>query len=206
MLLYGTGHGTFRLGGYLTAGSQPSAIVYGAVLSPGNYDPFQSMVVANKGSADVVQIEADYFGESSATLANVSKLGTGTYHVVANYSGGGDWDPASSNTVTLTSYLQSATALTLSASTVTAATHVTLTGRVTANGHPVTSGVVRFCNAAAASCVGSAWYGTASLNGSGVATLTRTFAAGTYHIDGRFPATSTDTKSTSAAKTLIVNP
>ena len=152
------------------------------------------------------QKELSYYGQSSASLTHVSHIGTGTYSVVADYSGGGDWNPGNSSAVHLTSYLQSVTSLTLSVSTVKAGKQVTLTGKVTAHGHPVTSGVVHFCSSSSPSCSGSAAYGPANLNSSGIAVLKRTFTAGTYHINARLTATGTDTASTSATKTLTVTP
>jgi hypothetical protein len=204
MLLYGTGTGHFHLGGYLTTGSQPSSVGIGHLFSPETYDPDASLVIADKGSSKLEQTELSYYGQSSASLAHVSQIGTGTYSVVADYGGGGDWDPGNSSAVHLTSYLQSVTSLTLSVSTVKAGKQVTLTGKVTAHGHPVTSGVVHFCSASSPSCSGSAAYGPANLNSSGIAVLKRTFTAGTYHINARLTATSTDTASTSTTKTLTV--
>jgi FG-GAP-like repeat/Bacterial Ig-like domain (group 3) len=206
MLLYGTGTGHFHLGGYLPTSSQPSSIGVGYVFSPETYDPDASLVIADRGSSIVEEKELSYYGQSSASLSHVSHTGTGTYSVVAEYSGGGDWDPGNSSPVHLTSYLKSTTVFTLSASTVAAGKQVTLTGKVTANGKPVTSGVVHFCSASSATCSGSAAYGPANVNSSGVAVLKRTFKAGTYHINARFTATGTDTGSTSSMKTLKVTP
>ncbi len=206
MLLNGTGQGRFHSGGYLYTGSQPSAIAIGNFLGPETYDPFPAIVVADKGSSALDEWLLSYYGQAVATLSNVSQIGTGTYSVVANYSGGGDWQSDSSSPVSLTSYLASSTTLAISANTVTAGTPVTLTARVMANGSPVTSGRIRFCDAQAASCAGAAWFGSASPNGSGVAVLTHKFLSGTHHVNATFVATDTDTKSTSNAVTLTVSP
>jgi hypothetical protein len=206
MLLYGTGTGHFHLGGYLTTHSQPSSIGVGYLFAPDTYDPDASLVIADKGSSELEERELYYYGQSSASLSHVSKTGTGTYSAAAEYLGGGDWDPGNSSTINLKSYLQSVTSFTLSASTVITGHTVTLTGKVTANGQPVTSGVVHFCSASSPTCSGSAAYGPANVNSSGVAVLKRTFNVGTYHINARFTATGTDTGSTSATKTLTVKP
>jgi FG-GAP-like repeat/Bacterial Ig-like domain (group 3) len=206
MLLYGTGQGRFHLGGYLSTGSKPSAIGIGNFMGPSTYEPFPEIVVADKGSSIIEEWQLSYYGQASATLNNVSQIGTGYYTVAAQYSGGGDWDPANSSEIALASYLASSTTLALSASTVTAGTAVKLTAKVTANGSPVSNGIVRFCDAQAATCTGAAWFGSASLNGSGVAAITRTFAIGTHHVNARFIATGTDAKSTSSGKTLTVTP
>jgi len=206
MLLYGTGTGHFHLGGYLTTGSQPSGIGIGYLFSPETYDSDPSLVIADKGSSSVEEKELVYYGQSSASLPHVSHVGTGTYAVVAEYGGDDNWDPGNSPTVHLTSYLQSVTSFTLSASTVKAGKEVTLTGKVTANGHPVTSGVVHFCLASSPTCSGSAAKGPANVNSSGVAVLKRTFTAGTYILNARFTQTGTDTGSTSTPKTLTVTP
>ena len=200
------GKGRFHFGGYLTTGSQPSAIGIGAFLGPQTYDPFPAIVVADKGSSALEEWQLNYYGQASATLSPVSQIWTGSYSVVADYSGGGDWDADTSSAVSLTSYLASNTTLALSTGTVTAGTPVTLTARVMANGSPVTSGRVRFCDAQVASCAGAAWFGSASVNGSGVAVLTRTFATGTHQVSATFLATDTDAKSRSNAQTLTVSP
>jgi hypothetical protein len=206
MLLYGTGTGHFHLGGYLPTSSQPSAIGIAGILGPETYDPFPALVIADKGSSMVEQKQLSYYGQSSATLSHVSHIGTGTYSVVADYLGGGDWNPGNSSAIHLTSYLQSVTSFTISPTTVKAGKEVTLTGKVTASGHPVTKGVVHFCLASSPTCSGSAAKGPADVNSSGIGVLKRTFTAGTYVLNARFTETGTDTGSTSTTKTLTVTP
>jgi hypothetical protein len=97
------------------------------------------------------------------------------------------------------------TTLTLSATTVTSplTLPVTLSATVTANGTPLTTGSITFCDAAAPECLNTAIVGTGQLNGSS-ASIKITPAIGVHTYKAIFNGTAADATSTSAAQTLTV--
>jgi len=96
------------------------------------------------------------------------------------------------------------TTLTLSSATVSAGTAVTLTAHVAAGTTAVTPGILLFCNAAAASCTGTAVLATAVLNSQGSAARTLLLPAGNYSIRASFQGTTPYAASSSAAESLTV--
>jgi sugar lactone lactonase YvrE len=83
-------------------------------------------------------------------------------------------------------------------------TAVTLTATVTANGAPVTPGLVTFCDATAAICDNSAVLGTAQLTTAGTATLKFVPGIGTHTYNAIFAGTNNEDTSTSAVQALTV--
>ena len=96
------------------------------------------------------------------------------------------------------------TTLTLSSNSVTAGTVVTFTAAVS-NGSPVTTGLVTFCDAAAAFCLNGAMLGTAQLTPSGTAVIKFRPGIGSHTYKAVFKGTTTDLPSTSSTQTLTVS-
>ncbi len=97
-----------------------------------------------------------------------------------------------------------ATALTLSATSVNAGTAVTLTAHVTSGSTAVAPGILLFCNAAYAACTGPAVLATAVLNAQGTAARTLMLPAGSYSILASFQGTAPYAASASAPQSLTV--
>jgi N-acetylneuraminic acid mutarotase len=82
---------------------------------------------------------------------------------------------------------------------------VNLTATVTSNGSPVTPGIVTFCDAAYASCVGQGLIGIAQTNSKGVATFPMRFGAGAHQVVARFQVQSTLAASVSPVTAISIN-
>jgi hypothetical protein len=95
------------------------------------------------------------------------------------------------------------TTLTLSSNSVTAGTVVTFTAAVS-NGSPVVTGLVTFCDAAAAFCLNGAMLGTAQLTPSGTAVIKFRPGIGSHTYKAVFSGTTTDLPSTSTTQSLTV--
>ena len=99
--------------------------------------------------------------------------------------------------------VSSTTTLVLSSPTVASPAAVTLTATVAAGGAPVTTGLVTFCDAAAAVCQNTAIVGSAQLNGA-AATIKITPAIGVRTYKAIFAGTAAAASSTSSTQTLTV--
>ncbi len=140
-----------------------------------------------------------------ATLTNgtasyaTSALSTGSHSITASYSGDSNFT-ASVSTALSQVVQKSATTTTLSAAPGTANVNqsVALTATVAPGNSGVPTGTVSFLD-------GATQIGTASLNGSGVATLsTSTLAAGTHSITAVYGGDSNFNGSTSTASSVVV--
>jgi hypothetical protein len=87
----------------------------------------------------------------------------------------------------------STTTLSVSPASAAAGSVFTLTATVSSDGNPVSSGLVLFCNTSAAHCIDSGVLGAVWVTRSGIATLRRTFPAGTTNVQAVFQGTSTRT-------------
>jgi hypothetical protein len=131
----------------------------------------------------------------TATLTTTS-LPIGANQLSASYGGDAYFLPATSAQVPFTvtyppNLKQTSTTLALlaggqAATSVPRTSKVNLTATVTSGGAPVSPGIVAFCDAAYASCVGQGLIGTAQTNAQGVATLPMRFGAGTHQVEATF--------------------
>ena len=103
-------------------------------------------------------------------------------------------------------WAQSSSTTTLAASATSLAwpTPVTLTAAVSAAGKAVSPGLIKFCNASAASCQGTALLGQAQLGSSGTASIKLVPAIGSHSIKAVFAGTKPDATSSSTAETVTV--
>ena len=134
-----------------------------------------------------------------ATLATAS-LATGIHSLTAQYAGNATYFSSTSAVVSVTvSNQASTTSLTASPNPVTAGQTLTLTAAVQGTGSTTPGGTVNFMS-------GSTLMGTATLNSSGVATLTTTsLAAGTYSLTALYSGDANFVSSTSTAVSVTVN-
>ena len=136
-----------------------------------------------------------------ATLSTAS-LPAGTYSLIAQYVGnssfGASKSAATAVTVTASTAATTRTSLVASPNTVPTGQTLNLVATVSASGTASLSGTVNFMN-------GSTVLGSASVNASGVATLsTASLPAGTYSLTARFVGNSSFGASTSAAASVTV--
>ena len=145
-------------------------------------------------------------GAGAAILTGVTLSGAGTHTITANYAGVSGAFAASSNTtaIVITALASAVTLNVAPGSSVVAGAAATLTATVVANGAPVTTGTVLFCNATAPQCVGEAVYGSAQLTSAGTAVIKLTLGAGTYSIVAEFQATNSTVAGASAPHPLTV--
>lgn len=99
----------------------------------------------------------------------------------------------------------STTTLTASATTVAWPAAITLTATVQSGGVSVSPGLVKFCNASAASCQGSALLAQAQLTSNGKASTTVALGFGPHSIEALFVGTHAVASSTSSAQTVTLN-
>ena len=176
-----------------TAGQ--SVTLTATVAKTGSSVPTGSINFMN-GSVSLGQASLD--NEGTATLA-LSWLSVGSYQVIASYSGDSNYSSGESGSVPL-QVLSSTTAnLTAAPNPVSAGQTLTLTATLTGDGSVWPTGTVSFLS-------GSTLLGTATLNSSGVATLTTTsLAAGIYSLTVQYAGDSNFLSSTSAAVSVTVN-
>ena len=148
------------------------------------------------GSDSLGQASLDSTGE--ATLV-ISTLPVGSYAVVAAYSGDSNYPSGESGVVPLQVLSATTTSLAASPNPVTSGQALTLTATVQGSGSTAPAGTVSFLN-------GSTPLGTATLNASGVATLSNSsLAAGTYSLTAQYSGNASFLSSTSAAVPVTVN-
>jgi hypothetical protein len=142
--------------------------------------------------------QASLDSEGSATLV-LSWLSVGSYKVIAAYSGNSNYPAGESGYVPLQVLSTTTASLTASPNPVATGQTLTLTAAVQGSGSTAPAGTVSFLS-------GSALLGTATLNSSGVATLTTTSpAAGTYSLTAQYSGNANFLSSTSAAVSVTVN-
>jgi hypothetical protein len=149
------------------------------------------------GSASLGQ--ASLNGEGTATLV-VPSPSAGSYEVTASYSGDSNYPASVSREISLE--IQSATTTILAASPnpVASGQPLALTATVAAGGGAAPSGTVNFLN-------GAKVLGTATLNASGIATLsTSALAAGTYSLTAQYVGNASSLASNSSAVSVTVTP
>ena len=137
-------------------------------------------------------------GNGVATFS-YNSLPAGSYCIVASYSGDTNNSPSNSSPCTSVTVSAIPTTTTLAPSivgTVPVGQAVTLTATVTPASGATPTGTVTFTSN------GNNALGTASLNSSGIATLTISPAVGSYSIVASYAGSTTDAASTSAAITL----
>jgi hypothetical protein len=134
-----------------------------------------------------------------ATLSTTS-LAAGSYSLTAQYSGNASFLSSNSAAVPVTvNALSTTTSLIASPNPVTAGQALALTATVSGSGTSTPTGTVNFLN-------GSTVLGTATLNASGVATLsTASLAAGSYSLTAQYTGNASFLLSTSAAVPVTVN-
>jgi len=142
--------------------------------------------------------QASLDSEGTATLV-LSWLSVGSYKVIAAYSGNSNYAAGESGYVPLQVLDTTTTSLVASPNPVTAGQALVLTATVEGVGDTSPAGTVSFLN-------GSTPLGTATLNASGVATLsTASLAAGTYSLTAQYTGNASFLSSTSAAVPVTVN-
>jgi len=147
------------------------------------------------GSASLGEASLD--SEGTATLA-LSWLPVGSYELTAAYSGDSNYATGESGSVPLQVLSPTTASLTASPNPVSAGQTLTLTATLTGDGSVWPAGTVSFLS-------GSALLGSATLNSSGVATLTTTsLAAGTYSLSVQYAGGSNFLSSTSATVSVTV--
>jgi hypothetical protein len=134
-----------------------------------------------------------------ATLTTIS-LAAGTYSVTAQYAGNPTFISSTSSAVSVTVNAQATTtSLTASPNQVTTGQNLILTAIVQGTGSTAPGGTVRFMS-------GFMLLGTATLNSSGVATLTiMRLAPGTYCLTAQYAGNVNFLSSTSAAVSVTVS-
>jgi hypothetical protein len=139
---------------------------------------------------------------SGVATLTITTLAVGTYSLTAQYSGDAIFLSSTSAPVSATVSGQATmttTSLTASPNPVTSGQTLTLTAAVQGSGSAAPSGTVNFLN-------GSVLLGTATLNSSGVATLTtNSLAAETYSLSAQYSGDAIFLSSTSAALSVTVN-
>ncbi|MGA7158713.1 MAG: Ig-like domain-containing protein [Acidobacteriaceae bacterium] len=142
--------------------------------------------------------QASLNGSGTATL-NLSTLAAGSYSIVASYSGDSHYLLGQSPAASLRVLSNTTTTLMASPTSVTAGQPLSLTATISANGSASFSGTVNFLN-------GSTVLGSATVNSSGVATLsTSSLSAGTYNLVAQYLGSTSLAASTSAATQVTVN-
>jgi len=137
----------------------------------------------------------------TATLT-VSDLAASTYSITADYGGNSSYDAANSSAVSLqvnsaSSAKSTTTTLAASSTSITTGQQLTLTATVRASGATPTGSVLFH--------LGSSVLGTATLNQSGVATLsTSSLKAGTHYLSAKYLGTSSFKVSYSAVVLVTV--
>jgi hypothetical protein len=160
----------------LTATVTTSSTLTGTILPSGTVNFLNGTTVV--GSAKL---------SAKGVAIYTGMLASGTYNITASYAGDAGFNPsasATSSTLTITSALATTTAVTASPASVTYGTAATLTATVAAGAAPATSGTVTFTS-------GSVTFGTATVNASGVATLSVTPAIGIYSVVANYAGTVT---------------
>jgi hypothetical protein len=148
------------------------------------------------GSVSLGQASLDSAGTATLTL---SSLSAGSYAVVGSYSGDSHYPAGESGVVSLQVLSTTETTLVASPNAVTAGQALDLTATVGASATTAPSGMISFMN-------GSTVLGTATLNSSGVATLSITsLTVGTYSLTAQYSSTASFLASTSAAASVTVN-
>lgn len=148
------------------------------------------------GSTSLGQASLDSAGTATLTL---SSLPAGTYAVVGSYSGDSHYGSGKSAVASLQVLSSTNVNLTATPNPVTAGQALNLVATLSTGGASPTSGTVNFLN-------GSTVMGSASLNASGVATLsTSSLPAGTYSLVAQYAGSASFVASTSAAVSVTVN-
>jgi sugar lactone lactonase YvrE len=148
---------------------------------------------------------------ATATVSGINPGATGTHLITANYSGDPNYrSSTSASVVTWGTRPATATTLTLSSggsavTTVNAGSVITLTAAVNAGSTPVTSGLVKFCDAAMASCSATSLLGTAALTSNGTASLKFIPGVGQHSYNAVFIPNGYGLGSASAITSLSVN-
>jgi hypothetical protein len=139
---------------------------------------------------------------SGAATLTITTLAVGTYSLTAQYSGDATFLASTSAVVSVTVSSQATattTSLTASPNPVVTGQTLTLTATVQGGGSTFPVGTVNFLN-------GSALLGTATLNSSGVATLTTaSLAAETYSLTAQYSGDANLLSSTSVAVSVTVD-
>src|SRR5260221_4911715 len=142
---------------------------------------------------------------------NVSNSAAASITNTVAVSGGGETNTSNdtaSDATTVTPPVQAATSTSLAilpSSPVNPGATITLTGTVVHGSTPLSPGVVNFCNANAAQCIGEAIFGSAQLTAGGTASTNLILAAGTYSIKAVFTGTSGYQSSESGVQVITVD-
>jgi hypothetical protein len=137
---------------------------------------------------------------SGVATLYITSLAVGSYSLTAQYAGNANFLSSTSAVVSVTVNDQATTtSLTASPNPVVTGQTLTLTAAVKGSGSTAPAGTVSFLS-------GSTLLGTATLNSSGVATLsTSSLAAGTYSLTAQYAGNANFLSSTSAAASVTVN-
>jgi hypothetical protein len=181
-ILLGTGTGAFEAQVTYPAGTSPYGVAVGDFDGDGNAD----LSVANQGAATAGVLLNSVTQTATAVATGVSIPGSGTGHLVdASYPGDTNFSTSVSATTSLTStQVTTSVALTASAASSTYGQSIELTATLspsTVGGLATAGETVTFLN-------GATTIGTATLDSSGVATLTlTTLPAGTSSLTAVYP-------------------
>ncbi len=195
-------YGSRPLGDQITVNAVPDpatleqpVTLTATVAQTGSSVPTGSINFLN-GSVSLGQASLD--SEGTATLV-ISWLPVGSYSVVGDYSGDSNYPPGESGAALLEVLSDTTTSLVASSNPVPAGQALALTATVQGSGSTAPAGTVSFLN-------GSTPLGTATLNASGVATLsTASLTAGTYSLTAQYTGNASFLSSTSAAVPVTVN-
>ena len=174
----------------------PSPITYGTPLSATQLNASANGV----GGASLP-------GTFTYTPALGTVLGAGTNPLFVSFvpADTTDYTPAAASVNQVVTAAATTTALGLSSNQVAAGTQVRLTASVSAGGNVVAPGQVTFCDANAASCVGTGLLGVASLNSGGTASITLILGPGQHSLSAAFAGTTNYVSSSSGPQSLTVN-
>lgn len=181
--------------------------------------PASDSAASTNGEAIIFWEGGKYLGTGTlaggiATLTT-TQIPAGTNSLTAAYAGDTNFTPSTSSALTFTvtdptnlTATQTTLAFLVNGQPVTSASRtsqVNLTATVTSSGSPVTPGIVTFCDAAYAACVGQGFIGIAQTNSKGIATLPMRFGAGAHQIVARFQVQTRLAASVSPITSISIN-
>ena len=183
-------------------------------VNPGQNVTATAKVVAQSGGNPPAGTVTFLYGSTPVGTAQLNSSGVatisgsvptpGSYLVTASYGGNASFSGSSSSPLTLTigpsAVVPTAITLTASAQQITTGQTLSVTAKVTPqSGQTVPTGTVTFL-------FGSTAIGTATLNSNGAASISGTVTAtGVYPITASYSGNGTNTPSSSAVLTLVVN-
>jgi hypothetical protein len=190
-VLLGKGDGTFTPA--MTspeAGNNPYSIAVGDFNGDGRPD----LAIANYNDVNLTVLITASTQAATATVSGIAPIGAGTHLVAAAYPGDSNYNSSLSAPTGVAGQTATTTTLALSSGgspvkLLNWGSPVTLTATVQANGTPVTTGRVNFCDATAAHCTDIHLLGTAQLTSAGTAAIELIPAVGSHSYKAVFAGT-----------------